>query len=203
MVFVTGNHDSDVLARRLAGAGAIVLTERGRLRSDGSHGPVVVRVAGLRVAGYSDPFERRRAQGYRDRYDDAGPTEQRRRRFADWLRPLVGDVDVVMVHSPGVAARALRELRSEPPDAPIALLTGHTHRATVRTSTNLVELNGGTVGGGGVGNLDEQQPFGMAVLTYSIADGFRPLLADIVEIDAHSGAATAQRTPLSEQTESP
>jgi hypothetical protein len=105
-----------------------------------------------------------------------------------------------MVHSPGLASRALRELRSDPPDAPIALLTGHTHRATVRASTNLVQLNGGTVGGGGVGNLDEQQPFGMAVLTYSIAGGFRPLLADIVEIDARSGAATAQRTPLSEQT---
>jgi predicted phosphodiesterase len=195
VVFVTGNHDSDVLARRLAGAGAVVLTERGRLRGDGTHGPVVVRVAGLRVAGYSDPFERRRADGYRDRYDEAAPAAERRR-FAGWLRPLVGDVDVVMVHSPGVAKLALRQLRAAPPARPLALLTGHTHRATVRTSPNLLELNGGTAGGGGVGNLDESQPFGMAVLTYSTADGFDPLLADIVEIDAHSGAASAQRTPL-------
>ena len=196
LVFVTGNHDSDVLARRLAGAGAVVLTERGRLRADGTHGPVVVRVAGLRVAGYSDPFERRRADGYRDRYDEAAPAAERRRRFAGWLRPLVGDVDVVMVHSPGVAKLALRQLRAAPPARPLALLTGHTHRATVRTAPNLLELNGGTAGGGGVGNLDENQPFGMAVLTYSVAGGFAPLLADIVEIDAHSGAASAQRTPL-------
>ena len=196
LVFVTGNHDSDVLARRLARAGAVVLTEQGRLRSDGSHGPVVVRVAGLRVAGYADPFERRRADGYRDRYDDAPPTRERRRRFADWLRPLVDEIDVVMVHSPGLAGLALRELRADPPAAPLAFLTGHTHRAMVRTSKNLVELNGGTAGGGGIGNLDESQPFGMAVLTYSAGDGFRPLLADIVEIDADSGAASAQRTPL-------
>jgi predicted phosphodiesterase len=195
-VFVTGNHDSDVLARRLAATGAIVLTERGRLRGDGSYGPVVVRVAGLRIAGYSDPFERRRAEGYRDRYDDSAPAAERRRRFADWLRPLVGDVDVVLVHSPGLARLALRELRADPPARPLALLTGHTHRARVATSANLLELNGGTAGGGGVGKLDESQPFGMAVLTYSTAGGFRPLLADIVEIDAHSGAASAQRTPL-------
>lgn len=196
LVFVTGNHDSDVLARRLAGAGAVVLTEQGRLRSDGSYGPVVVRIAGLRVAGYADPFERRRTDGYRDRYDDAPPTRERRRRFADWLRPLVGQIDVVMVHSPGLAALALRELRANPPDAPLAFLTGHTHRAMVQTFTNLLELNGGTAGGGGVGNFDEGQPFGMAVLTYSAGDGFHPLLADIVEIDADTGAASAQRTPL-------
>jgi predicted phosphodiesterase len=196
LVFVTGNHDSDVLARRLARAGAVVLTERGRLRSDGSYGPVVARVAGLRVAGYADPFQRRRVDGYRDRYDDAPPARDRRRRFANWLRPLVGQIDVVMVHSPGLATLALRELRADPPDAPLAFLTGHTHRAMVRTSTNVLELNGGTAGGGGVGNFDEGQPFGMAVLTYSAGEGFRPLLADIVEIDARSGAASAQRTPL-------
>jgi predicted phosphodiesterase len=196
MVFVTGNHDSDVLAHRLAAAGAIVLTERGRLRGDGTHGPVVVRVAGLRVAGYADPLERRAAQRYRDRYDDAPPTTQRRRAFADWLRPLVGDVDVVMVHSPGLVARALRELRANPPASPLVLLSGHTHRAAVRTSANLVLLNGGTVGGGGVGNLDESQPLGLAVLTYARRGGFRPLLADIVEIDPPSGAASAERIPL-------
>ena len=41
-----------------------MLTERGRLLPDGRRGPVVVNVGGLRVAGYSDPFERRRSEGY-------------------------------------------------------------------------------------------------------------------------------------------
>lgn len=195
-VFVSGNHDSDVLARRLARAGAIVLTDRGRLRADGTRGPLVVRVGRLRVAGYPDPFERRAVQGYRDRYRDAPPPARRRRDFADWLRPLVGDVDIVMVHSPGLAARSVRELRADPPASPLVILTGHTHRAAVRTSSNLVVLNGGTAGGGGIGNLDENQPFGLAVLTYARDGGFRPLLADTVEIDPRDGAASAERTPL-------
>lgn len=54
-VFVTGNHDSDILARRLAAAGAIVLSQRGRLLPNGRRGEIVVDVDGLRVAGYSDP----------------------------------------------------------------------------------------------------------------------------------------------------
>ena len=61
-VFVSGNHDSDALTRRMALAGGIVLTQRGRLRADGGYGPVVVRVRGLRVAGYADPFERKASE---------------------------------------------------------------------------------------------------------------------------------------------
>ena len=57
-VFVTGNHDSDVLTKQLVKQGAIVLTQRGQMLPDGKFGPVIVRAAGLRVAGYSDPFER-------------------------------------------------------------------------------------------------------------------------------------------------
>ena len=55
LVFVTGNHDSDSEAQELADDGAIVLTEHGRLLRGGRYGPMVVRVAGLRVAGYGDP----------------------------------------------------------------------------------------------------------------------------------------------------
>ena len=65
-VYVAGNHDSDTLDRRLARAGAVVLTRRGRLMADGSYGPIVVKEAGLRVAGYDDPLERQSDEGYRD-----------------------------------------------------------------------------------------------------------------------------------------
>src|SRR4051794_6844630 len=57
-VFVSGNHDSDFLARELAKDNAIVLTRTGRLRPDGSRGPIINTIAKLRVAGYDDPFER-------------------------------------------------------------------------------------------------------------------------------------------------
>lgn len=194
-VFVSGNHDSQELERGLARAGAIVLSEDGRLLPDGGIGPVVARVGGLRVAGYSDPFERLRADGYRARRVQE-PSPAQRGAFADWLEGLIDRVDVVMVHSPRLADDAVARLRENPPDHPIVLLTGHTHVPALHTSENLVELNGGTVGGGGTGNLEKNQPFGLAVLTYEHIGGFEPLLADTVEIDAVSGAAKASRSSL-------
>src|SRR4051794_39185935 len=69
-VFVSGNHDSDYLARELAKDGAIVLTSTGRLLKDGRRGAVINKIAGLRVAGYDDPFERLSADSFKDRYDN-------------------------------------------------------------------------------------------------------------------------------------
>ena len=87
LVFVTGNHDSDCRAQELADDGAIVLTEHGRLLHGARYGPMVVRVAGLRVAGYGDPFRRRRARG-----TDAVPTHPlpapspaEQNLFTEWL----------------------------------------------------------------------------------------------------------------------
>jgi predicted phosphodiesterase len=193
-VFVSGNHDSDALVRRVALAGGIVLTQRGRLRSDGSYGRVVVRVRGLRVAGYSDPFERKASEHFKGT-NEPTPDPQQREEFRDWLRPLLGHVDVVMVHEPQLAQDAADELRRIPPSRPLVLLTGHTHVASFHTSTNFTELNGGTVGGGGTGNFEKNQPFGLAVLTYARPAGkrFEPDAADLVEIDAHRGSARAER----------
>jgi predicted phosphodiesterase len=193
-VFVSGNHDSDALVRRMALAGGIVLTQRGRLRADGTYGPLVVRVRGLRVAGYSDPFERRASERFRAR-GEPRPDADQREDFRDWLRPLLGRVDVVMVHEPQLAQDAAEELRRIPPRRPLVLLTGHTHVSSFHASTNFVELNGGTIGGGGTGNLEKSQPFGLAVLTYARPGGkrFEPESADLVEIDAHRGSARAER----------
>jgi len=191
-VFVSGNHDSDALVRRMALAGGVVLTQRGRLRPDGTYGPVVVRFRGLRVAGYADPFERRAPDHFRQ-LREPRPTPEDQEQFRDWLRPLLGRVDVVMVHSPALAESAADELRRIPPRRPLALLTGHTHTQSFHSSTNLLELNGGTVGGGGTGNLEKSQPFGLAVLIYGREGSFEPVAADLVEIDAHGGSARAER----------
>ena len=191
-VFVSGNHDSDALVRRMVLAGGIVLTERGRLRADGSYGPVVVRVRGLQVAGYSDPFERRASEHFRGT-NEPTPDAEQREDFRDWLRPLLGHVDVVMVHEPQLAQDAARELRRIPPRSPLVLLTGHTHVSSFRSSRNFVELNGGTVGGGGTGNLEKSQPYSLVVLVYTREGGFEPTAADLVEIDAHRGSARAER----------
>jgi predicted phosphodiesterase len=193
-VFVSGNHDSDLLQTQLARAGAIVLTERGRLLPDGRLGDRVVTVAGLRVAGYGDPFVRRRADDFGDRLGEI--TREQQEAFAFWLDGLIGQVDVVMVHEPELAALAIERLEAKPPSEPIALLVGHTHRAQVRSFGSSVLLNGGTVGAGGTGNLAEHQPIGLALLVYDAEPRFEPLAADLVEIDPGNGSATAHRRVL-------
>jgi predicted phosphodiesterase len=196
-VFVAGNHDSDTLEGRLARSGAIVLTERGRLLPRGGRGRVIVEVANLRVAGYGDPFKRLRARGYRAT-EEPEVTDSQKEAFWTWLRPLVGRVDVVMVHSPALAETALAELQSDPPAAPLLVLTGHTHEQELRDLGEVVVLNGGTVGGGGAGNFHENQPFGLAVVTYERLPAFRPLAADMVTINPHDGSAAAERQLLAE-----
>jgi len=182
VAFVAGNHDSDALVRGLRRAGVVVLGRR------------VQRVAGLRMAGYPSPNVRLRSERYRDR--GAEITDAQRQEFADWLRPLVGKVDVVVAHEQGLAETAAEELRRNPPSRPLVLLTGHTHLAVAQASENFVELNGGSAGGGGTGNLADDQPFGIARLLYETDGGFRPRFADTVEIDADSGAARAERLPV-------
>jgi predicted phosphodiesterase len=197
-VFVTGNHDSDASARRLANQGAIVLTQDGRLKPGGGHGPVVNEIAGLRVAGYSDPFERRANEDFQDRFTDTVPPELQQE-FADWLRPLIGKVDVVMVHEPALIQQALEELRTDPPPAPLVFVVGHTHETGLSEEGSVTVVNGGSIGGGGTGNLaDDPTDIGLARLIYDARAGFQPLAADLVSIDPGSGNATARRERLDE-----
>jgi predicted phosphodiesterase len=195
-VFVTGNHDSDRSAQALADDGAIVLTEFGRLKRDGGYGPVINEIAGLRVAGYSDPFQRHAAENYRDRFEP-DPSEAQQEAFARWMRPLVGKVDVVLVHEPALIEKALEELELVPPEEPLVFVVGHTHRPELTRIGTVTVVNGGSIGGGGTGNLsDEATDIGLARLSYSVGGGFQPLAADLVGIDPGSGAATARRERL-------
>jgi predicted phosphodiesterase len=198
LVFVTGNHDSDSAAQELADDGAIVLTEHGRLLRGGRFGPMVVRVAGLRVAGYSDPFRRRRARGYVQQGALPAPTPAEQNLFATWLTGLEDKVDVVMVHEPALAAKGIDALRRDPPSHPIVLLVGHSHRADIDLDRDFTVLNGGTVGAGGTGNLGEGAKIGVARMIYATTGGFAPLAADLVEIDPGNGSATAKRFRLDE-----
>jgi predicted phosphodiesterase len=193
LVFVSGNHDSAALERALARAGAVVLTRGGRVRADGTLGPRVVRVAGLRVAGYDDQFLRRPG---RAAAPDPHPTPAQQAAFDAWLQPLERDVDVVMVHEPALAEQALERLAAQPPSHPLVFLVGHTHQQELRSGGDVVVLNAGTAGGGGTGNLAEHQPIGVAVLLYALRPRFAPLAADLVTIDPGSGDVTASRRRL-------
>ncbi len=197
-VFVPGNHDSDQLARQLARDGAIVLTRTGRLDRDGdTTGRPVVTIAGLRAAGYDDPFERRSGEGFADRYDRT-PDASELTRFATWLRPIRDDVDIVMVHNPALLPDALEELDETPRAEPLLFLVGHTHHNALTRRPGSTVLNAGTVGAGGTTNLLEREKIGIARLAYEVEPTFHALAADLVEIDPRSGSATARRERLDE-----
>ena len=199
-VFVTGNHDSDRSAQELADDGAFVLTQDGRLRRGGGRGPVINEIADMRVAGYSDPFERRESENFRDRFEPE-PTPAMREAFAAWMRELVGRVDVVLVHEPALIEQAVDELRVLPPEEPLVFVVGHTHEPDLeRVSETVTIVNGGSLGGGGTGNLadEESTDVGLARLSYTLTGGFQPLAADLVGIDPGNGAATARRERLDE-----
>lgn len=196
-VAVSGNHDSGTSMRRLAQEGAVVLTRHGRYLPGVGYGQRVVTVRGVRIAGYDSPNERRAADGYADR--GASVTDGQRDAFSSWLRRLLdrGTVDVVMVHEPQLAADAVAELRREPRVRPPVVVTGHTHTQRVELVRGVLEVNGGTLGAGGTGNLAEPEAdaLGLAVLRYA-ADPFRVLAVDTVRIDPASGSASAQRRRL-------
>jgi predicted phosphodiesterase len=194
-VFVSGNHDSDFLAHELAQEGAIVLTRRGRLKPNGGYGSMVVRVAGLRVAGYDDPFERRAGQNYADRYDNK-PDPVQQDQFTAWLRPLIGKVDVVMVHEPALIAPALAQLRDKPPARPLVFFVGHTHTAGLAQQPGVTVINDGSVGAGGPANLAEHVNYAIARFTFTLKPSFQPLAADLVTIDPGTGSSSARRTRL-------
>jgi predicted phosphodiesterase len=196
-VFVSGNHDSDSLERDLAQRGATVLTENGRLKADGSLGPVINDIAGLKVAGYSDPFERRAGENFKDRFQPA-PTAAQTDAFTSWLMPLINHVDVVMVHEPALITPALEILKDAPPSRPLVFIVGHTHSASIDRYPGVTVINGGSVGAGGTGNLTEVTKMGLARLIFTSEPAFQPLAADQVEIDPGSGSATARRERLDE-----
>jgi predicted phosphodiesterase len=200
-VFVSGNHDSDSLEQDLARRGAVVLTERGRLNADGSYGDMTVEVGGLEVAGYGDPFERRSSENFRDRFQPS-PTPAQQDAFTAWLTPLIGEVDLVMVHEPALIEPALAILQDDPPDRPLVFVTGHTHEASLDRYAGVTVINGGSVGAGGTGNLTETTDYALARLIYTADPNFQPLAADLITIDPDDGSSSASRERLEGEPDS-
>jgi predicted phosphodiesterase len=200
-VVVGGNHDSDTLLKDLAADGAVVLTQFGRLRSDGSHGPMVVKVGGLRMAGFTDPFLRRADQQYDDKYR-VGLTNAAAEEFRRWFERIEPHVDAVVVHEPEVAASVLGELRRDPPDHPIMIIDAHTHRLFLRADPGLLEVNPGTIGAGGTGNLaDERSNLSLSIVTYRLLPNALPLAVDEVTIDPGTGDTSARRVRVDEEVQ--
>ena len=153
-----------------------------------------------KVAGYSDPFERRQQENFRDRYQPT-PTPEQQDAFTAWLMQLRNEVDVVMVHQPALIEPALALLKDDPPDRPLVIITGHTHEASLVRFAGVTVINGGSVGAGGTGNLTEPTDYGLARLTYTTEPGFQPLAGDLITIDPSDGSSSASRERLEGEPE--
>jgi len=205
VVAVSGNHDSSTLMRRLAARGVLVLTERGRLRPDGSTaGPVVVEVDGLQVAGFSDPLEWRgrnphapgRVFSFSERPHGAAEERAARERLIAWFSALRRRPDVLLVHQNGLAQALARRLAADGYAEPLTIVSGHDHRQHVDRYGSVTVVDGGTAGAGGVLAAGSES-IGVAELHFARRSP-RLRAVDLVQVEPFSGAARARREILDE-----
>jgi predicted phosphodiesterase len=200
LVAVSGNHDSRYFMRRLAQAGVVVLTERGRLLASGkTDGRPVQRIAGLRTAGFSDPLEwrgsdpgdPRRVFSFSERPDGDREYARAERELLRWFQGLRPSPQVVLIHENGLAQSLARTLRMRGYERPLLILTGHDHKQHIDRYGEIVVVDGGTVGAGGVFGVASQS-VGVAQL-HVPKDSVVPRAVDLVTVEPISGAATADR----------
>jgi len=204
LVAVSGNHDSSYLMRRLAGAGVVVLTDRGRLRADGqTDGEPVQRIGDLRVAGYPDPLEWRAADpndprrifSFSERPDGERELAQAQERLVRWFERLAPRPDVVLIHQNGLAQGLARALRGGGYGHKLLILTGHDHRQHIDRYGSVLVVDAGTAGAGGAFGVGTE-PVGVAQLQLRDGAGGQPRAVDLVQVEPLSGAAQADRVVL-------
>ena len=206
IIAVSGNHDSRLFMRALAKAGVIVLTDTGRLRANGStDGKPVQQIDHLRIAGYPHPLEWRKAD----------PTSSQRifsfaqlpdgnRRYAQaqaaligWFEQLQPRPQVVLVHENGLAQTLARAAAAQTDKRSLLILTGHDHQQHIDRYGNVLVVDAGTVGAGGIFGIGKEQ-VGLAELHLPAAQGI-PRAVDLIQVQPFTGAATAERVVPSSQ----
>jgi predicted phosphodiesterase len=202
IVAVSGNHDSSLLMRRLAGTGVIVLTQTGRLKASGhTDGKPVQNLLGIRVAGYADPLEARgqvaanptRTFSFAQLPNAKAAWSAAEQQLLVWFVGLPQEPDVVLVHENGLAQFLARSLQDEGYDRHLVILTGHDHRQHIDRYGRILVVDGGTVGAGGVFAAGKS-PVGFANL--NLATAGRLDSVDLVRVQPFTGAAQADRVVL-------
>ena len=199
VVAVSGNHDSSLLMRRLARAGIMVLTGSGRLRSDGTTtGGPIVDVMGMKVAGVADPLEWQgrnpsdpeRIFSFSERPDGDREMDAAADRIVRWFDALPERPDIVLLHNHGLAAEFAKALLERGPQPDLVVLTGHSHKQRIDRYGDVVVVNAGTVGAGGVLGLGSQE-VGLGELRFGTGDTLEAV--DLIKAEPLSGAAQAER----------
>jgi predicted phosphodiesterase len=208
VVAVSGNHDSTLLMRRLARAGAIVLTDTGRLMPDGrTDGEVVKLIDGLDVAGYPDPLEWHgshpddpaRVFSFAERPNGNAEYARVQGQVVSWFDSLRRRPDVVMIHENGLAQHLARTIEGRGTDQPpLLILTGHDHKQHVDPHGQALVVDAGTAGAGGLFGVGTQS-VGIATLQFDTGR-VPPRAIDMIRVDPTSGAAEADRIVPSSRT---
>jgi hypothetical protein len=201
VIAVSGNHDSRLIMRDLAGEGAVVLTDTGRLRKDGStDAKPVQHIENMKVAGFSDPLEYRGPNpGDPKRIFSFSELPDGDTRYAAaqvgvvrWFDGLPERPDVVMIHQNGLAQHLSKTLLSRGPQRKLLILTGHDHRQHVDLYGNdITVVDAGTGGAGGAFGVGTQS---VGVATIQLPGGHPPPRAiDLIAVDPVNGNAQADR----------
>lgn len=188
VVAVSGNHDSRTFMAALEAAGATVLE---------THEPPVT-IAGLTVAGFSDPLESRtgdpndpdRIFSFSELPDFEKRWAQAKEDVVTWFRGLTPRPQVVLIHHNGLA-QALAAALQDDAGPQLTILSGHDHIQHVDLYGSTLVIDAGTVGAGGLLGAGKDA-IGVAQLELSAGQAW-PRVLDLVELEPLSGAAEAER----------
>lgn len=194
VIATSGNHDSTSLMSALEREGVTVL-------GDGETGePEVGEVDGLRIAGFPDPLEYTGAGDPETRpitfgdIDDPDAFDDAADRITTGLAALDPAPDVVVIHQAGIARAVAERLLEEDPDAALTILNGHDHDQRVSRFGDVIVVDGGTVGAGGLFGAG-RAAIGFAELHFETASP-RLRSVDLISIEPFSGQAQATRVVI-------
>jgi predicted phosphodiesterase len=202
IIAVSGNHDSSILMRRLASLGMTVLTDTGRLLPNGTtDGKPVQDILGMRVAGYPDPLESRtgdpgdpgRIFSFAERPNGDVDYAAAQQRLLDWFDSLPEAPQVLLVHQNGLAQFLAKTLQEREYQRKLVILTGHDHRQHIDRYGNVLVVDAGSVGAGGVFGASKT-PVGFANLNLSDPGPLDSV--DLIRVQPFTGSAQADRVVL-------
>ena len=201
VIAVSGNHDSERLMRRLASEGVTVLDDEGRLTQSGATtGSPLIEVDGLTVAGFPDPLEKggtgepERGSTFEELPDGEARFDRAAQGLVRWFDSLPQRPDVVMVHQVDLARALAQTLFERDEGHRLTVVTGHDHRQHVDRYGDIVLVDGGSVGAGGIFDAGRQS-IGLAQLHFP-ADGPGLRSVDLIAIEPFSGQAQASRVVI-------
>jgi predicted phosphodiesterase len=202
VIAVSGNHDSRRLMQRLADEGVTVLHRSGQIMPSGAiEGEPVLDVDGLRVAGFPDPLEWQgvgdppdRPVTFDDLPDPGAAFERAASDVVRWFDGLTPVPDIVMVHQNALARHLAETLFERGFTRNLTIATGHTHRQEIHLYGDVVVVDGGSVGAGGLFEAGRLS-IGFAELNFAAQ---RPILrsVDLIAIEPFSGEAQASRVVI-------